>query len=444
LVLPEGTTYRVPVLAPEQEIEPDVLKKVEEFVKAGVTVVAPKPERTSGLSGYPDSDHELRAVCDRLWGEIDGKAVTENYYGKGRIVHGRDINKVLDGMGVKPDLAFSSPDGETALDYIHRTTGDAELYFVVNRHSRKGINDFEYRYLTELPDRFEQVECSFRVAGKIPQLWDPQTGEIKPVLTYREEKGRTVVPLHLAPEGSVFVVFTDGAPVRHVSGVEKNGQSLFPGNRQQAGENPLFRFKKEPDGWKMHVADPGVYIVQWSDGKKQTVKAGSRIRTIALTGDWNLQFDPEWGGPEMLVVDNLKSWTEFAEAGIKYYSGSAVYRKEFLLNRKDINGKRVLLNLGNLHDMAVVTLNGHRYPLSWTPPYELDVTGRLIAGENKLEIEITNLWPNRLIGDARLPESKRLTKTNINKFEAADAEKLLRVSGLLGPVQLKLIEQKKL
>jgi len=92
----------------------------------------------------------------------------------------------------------------------------------------------------------------------------------------------------------------------------------------------------------------------------------------------------------------------------------------------------------------VVTLNGHRFPLSWVPPYELDVTDHLVSGENKLNVEVINLWPNRLIGDGQLPANQRLTKTNINKFEAGDAEKLLRVSGLIGPVVLQLVDRKTL
>lgn len=442
LVLPDGMSYHVLVLAPEQAIDLDVLKKVEELVKAGATVIAPRPERTTGLTGYPESDRELKAITDRVWGKIDGEAITKNHYGKGRVVWGQDVNAVLAGMKVKPDFSFSSPDPETALDYIHRKTADTDLYFVVNRYARRGINDFQYRYLTSLPDRFEQVECRFRVTGKIPQLWNPQTGEIKPVLTYREEEGQTIVPLHLAPEGSVFVVFTEGTPGRHLAGIEKDGQPLFPDNGFEAKQFPCIDFSFDRDRWQMNVFEPGTYTLHWSDGKIQTVSAEQNVQSVPLTGGWNVHFDPKWGGPETVVMDELKSWTDFAEAGIKYYSGTAVYNKEFTFKKKDMKGKKVLLNLGNLHEMAVVTLNGHRFNLSWAPPYELDVTDYLINGANKLQVEVVNLWPNRLIGDSKLPEAERFTKTNINKFEADDAESLLRISGLLGPVQLQLIEQK--
>ncbi|MEN6456917.1 MAG: glycosylhydrolase-like jelly roll fold domain-containing protein, partial [Prolixibacteraceae bacterium] len=186
------------------------------------------------------------------------------------------------------------------------------------------------------------------------------------------------------------------------------------------------------------------YTLLWSDGQKQVVSMRTAARILPLEGSWEVHFDPKWGGPEMIVADELKSWTEFKEPGVKYYSGTAGYKKSFMLKKKEIKGKQVMLNLGNLHEMAAVTLNGHRFNLCWTPPFELDVTAYLADGENRLEIEITNLWPNRLIGDGKLPEDQRLTKTNINKFETAEAESLLRVSGLLGPVRLMLFEEIKL
>jgi hypothetical protein len=441
LVLPDGMSYHVLVLAPVQEIDLDVLKKVEELVKAGITVLAPRPKRTTGLSVWPEGDRELNAIAGRLWGKVNGKDITENRYGKGRVIWGQNINDILAGMGVQPDFSFRSPDQKTALDYIHRETSEADIYFVVNRYGRKGIDDFQYRYLTSLPDRFEQVECNFRVTGKIPQLWDPQTGEIRPILTYREENGGTIIPLHLAPEGSAFVVFAEGPPENHIIQIEKDGQSLFPKNQRMAKEYPLFGFWSGKAGWSMIVPEAGSYTLHWSDGKTEIIRSETGIRTIPVSGSWNIHFDPGWGGPETVVMNELKSWTDFKEPGIKYYSGTAVYKKSFAVKKKEIKGKKVLLNLGNLHEMAVVTLNGHRFPLNWTPPYELDVTGYLQKGNNRLEVEITNLWPNRLIGDGKLPEAERLTKTNINKFDAPDAEQYLRASGLLGPVQLQFVEQ---
>ena len=445
VVLPDGMSYRVLVLAPEQVIDLEILKKVEQLVKDGITVVASRPKEATGLTGYPESDREVAAIAGRLWGNIDGTTVTENHYGKGRVIWGQGINEVLYGMNIKPDFSFSSPDPETALDYIHRQTAGADLYYVVNRYARKGINDFKYRYLTSLPDRYEQVECKFRVTGKVPYLWDPVTGQIKPVLTYLDEGGQTTVPLHLAPEGSVFVVFKDVPGEDHLVKIEKNGTSFFPGNKFEAEAHPFIDFQHSGSEWMMTAFEPGNYTLHWSNGKVQTVLfASKKENKVPLKGAWTVHFDPKWGGPGSIIFHELKSWTDFTEAGIKYYSGKAVYEKNFDLERKDIRGERVLLNLGNLHEMAKVTLNGYAFPLSWEPPYELDVTDYVKSGNNKLEISVFNLWPNRLIGDGKLPEKDRFTRTNINKFNFPGSEKLLRESGLLGPVRIELVPEKKI
>ncbi|WP_423128394.1 glycosyl hydrolase [Gaoshiqia sp. Z1-71] len=436
IVLPDGMSYRILVLAPEQAIDLEVLKKVEELVHAGLTVITPRPKATTGLRGYPQSDKELAGVAARLWGNIDGENTTENRYGKGRVIWGQDVNEILAGMRVNPDLTFSSPDKETALDYIHRRTDSADIYFMVNRFARKGINDFEYRYLTDLPDRFEQVECKFRVTGKTPQLWNPQTGEVRPVAVYREEDGHTIVPLHLEPEGSVFVVFTDQLPENHIVKIEKDGKKLFPGNEFEAKAHPFITFEQSEGQWKATAFKPGNYSLFWSNGRIQTVKFNETAQVIPVAGSWNVHFDTEWGGPGTIVLDELKSWTELSEDGVRYYSGTAVYEKDFHLKKTILQGKKAMLSLGNLHEMAVVKLNGHRFNLNWAPPYEMDVTNYLKDGKNELEIEVTNLWPNRLIGDGKLPEQERLTKTNINKFDGPDAEKFLRESGLIGPVSL--------
>ena len=444
IVLPDGMQYSLLVLQPDQSIDLEVLKKIEELVKAGMTVLAPRPKETTGLNGYPNSDKELALIADRLWGKIDGKTITENIYGKGCVIWGRNVNDVLSEMEIKPDMMFSSYDKETKLDYIHRTTDRSDIYFVVNSYSRKGINDFQYRYLTDLPDRYEQVLCEFRVSGKTPQLWDPQTGEVKQVLTWYEEDGQTIVPLYMVPEGSVFVFFTDREQPEHIVKIEKNGELIFPENRLAATNRPAFEIEKKGNDWKFSAAEAGSYTLYWSNGKTSTVKIENDIETIPISGKWTVHFDPTWKGPETIVFDELKSWTDFKEEGIKYYSGSAVYEKSFDIKKDIRKDKKVILNLGNLHEMAVVTLNGHRFNLCWTPPYKLDVSDYLLDGTNKLEIEITNLWPNRLIGDGKLSPEKRITKTNINKFNGADANQYLRESGLLGPIELILSDYIKL
>jgi len=444
IVLPDGMSYRVLMLAPEKAIDINVLKKVESLVKAGITVISPRPVEVTGLTGFPGSDVELKAITGRLWGNIDGKNITENKVGKGRVIWGQNVSDVLAGMNVSPDFTFRSNQEKTALDYIHRTTNGGEIYFISNRFGRKGINDFEFRYLTSLPDRYEQVECTFRVSGKVPQLWDPKTGEMKEILTWREENGKTILPLHLGPEGSVFVVFKESAAQKHVTGIRKDGKDLFPGNQFETKETPFIDVYKRGGKNFSAVYEPGTYNLKWSDGRDEVVKGEKTHITTELSGRWDLHFDPKWGGPENIEINELKSWIKFEEPGIKYYSGTARYDKSFSLSAEDIKGNMLVLDLGNVLEMASVKINGHQMPVVWSVPFRFDITSYVKAGTNDLEVEVVNMWPNRLIGDGKLPASQRLTKTNIIKFNGTDADKYIRESGLLGPVIIRLVKRQQL
>ncbi|HVV07613.1 MAG TPA: glycosyl hydrolase [Puia sp.] len=398
VVFPDGMRYRLLVLPDENAIDLSVLRKLETMVKEGLTIIAPRPVKATSLTGYPASDKEINAIAARMWGPIDGVTITENKYGKGRVVFGKDVNAVLKELSVLSDFSFTSTQAGTALDYIHRTGKGMDIYFVVNRLGRKGINDFEYRYDPSLPDRREQVECAFRVKDRTPELWDPITGRIREVTVWREENGRTYIPLYFEPEGSVFIVFRKKTPPAHVIALKKDGRSIFPGNVMSDEPNIV----------------------------------------LPITGEWQIRFDTAWGGPAQIRVDTLQSWTAFADTGVKYYSGTAVYSKRFTVSGSSLKGARVALDLGNVLEMASITVNGHKMAVRWCAPYRWDVTSYLHAGGNQLEVEVVNLWPNRLIGDSRLSPERRRTRTNIKKFDEADSEKYLRQSGLLGPVTLQI------
>ena len=439
VVLPDQMSYRVLVLPSENAIDLEVLRKVESLVKAGLTIIAPRPIKATSLTNYPENDKEVKAIASRMWGSIDSITITENHYGKGRVIWGKDVNTVLAEMNVKPDLEFTGTQASTALDYIHRTSDDMDIYFVINRFGRKGINDFVYRYLTTLPDRYEQVVCKFRVTGMIPELWDPMTGKTKQILTYKEENGQTIIPLYLEPEGSQFIVFRKAGKAPHITKIEKDGKMLFPNNQFKDDDKKNIEVVKSGGNVSTTLFEPGDYTMTWSDGKTQKSSLKSENATLALSGKWDVHFDTKWGGPDHVQTDALKSWTLSEEKGIKYYSGTAVYKKSFSVSATNLSDTKVMLDLGNVLEMASITINGNKMAVRWSAPFQFDITGYVKQGDNQLEVEVVNLWPNRLIGDSKLPVEKRLTKTNIMKYEGADSEKLLRESGLLGPVNITFI-----
>lgn len=445
IVLPDGMSYKVLVLPPYAQIDLDVMKKIEKLVKEGMVLIGEPPVRTTGLGHYPEGDKELREIVRRLWlgGWVDGVNRTENIYGKGRVIRGQDINSVLASMSVLPDFSYVSNDSGTVLDYIHRATEEQDIYFIANRYAYEGVDDYFYRYMPcRIPDRYEKVECRFRVSGKIPEIWNPHTGEISAVLTYREEGGFTYIPLELAPEGSVFVVFSEpDMPQDHIVAVEKETCDVFPVS-MDSGRYPDVDFVTGADGGVYaDIYRPGSYKAYWKSGNVSSFSSENIPFKMQLRAPWTVTFDPEWGPSDPIVFDSLKSWTEFQDPQVRYFSGTAIYRNSFYLDRKQIKEKKIILDLGNVQDLAVVRVNGHEFPVSWYAPYSVDMTGYVVPGENELEISVVNLWPNRLIGDGKLDQSDRKTHSNVKKFDAPDAENHLRISGLLGPVEISIYDR---
>ncbi|MEP6748216.1 MAG: glycosyl hydrolase [Bacteroidota bacterium] len=436
IVFPDGMRYRLLVLPQETNIDINVLRKVEMLVKAGLTVIAPRPVKATGLSGYPATDKEVNDIAARMWGPVNGTTIKENNYGKGKVIFGKDVAAVLEEMKIKPDLEFTSTRENTALDYIHRTGDGMDIYFLTNRFGRKGINDLEFRYLTSLPDRYEQVECKFRVTGMVPELWNPLTGQSKEIVTYREENGQTIIPLNFEPDGSQFIVFRKATQSPHIIKIEKDGKLFFPGNSfKGSGQPPIVNYRIAGK-LSTEIFEAGDYTMTWSDGKTTKKNLAHQNTIVPLSGKWTINFDTVWGGPAHVQIDSLKSWTDFDDSGIKYYSGKAVYKKTFPIHPANIKNVKTILDLGDVLEMASISINGKKMPVKWSAPFQFDITNYIKPGNNLLEVEVVNLWPNRLIGDGKLPRGKRRTKTNIMKFDGPDAEKMLRPSGLLGPVKM--------
>jgi hypothetical protein len=209
IVLPDGLSYRVLILPEDKRLNLEVLRKLRDVVKEGVALVGPKPEANPGLSGYPASDAELRQIADEVWGDLNGATVTERSYGKGRVFWGLPLATVLDKLGIKPDCITTSRSGDAPINFIHRRTEDAEIYFVANRRRRA-----------------EGIVCTFRVKDKQPELWNPETGDISTLNIYDKSEAGIRVPLQLNPAQSVFVVFRSPATTRHFHSIAKDNKPI--------------------------------------------------------------------------------------------------------------------------------------------------------------------------------------------------------------------------
>jgi hypothetical protein len=277
--------------------------------------------------------------------------------------------------------------------YGHRRTAEREIYFVANR--------------TDAPVK---ADCRFRVATGNPELWNPVTGGMRPLSQFERQAGTTTVPLEFAPFQSFFIVFDTRSPESRVRS---------PTDKQNF---PAFTTAQE------------------------------------LSGPWKVAFDPKWGGPVKPVVFNdLTDWTAHSDPGIKYYSGIATYRQVFNLTESQIPNlkSKIHLSLGTVHDMARVKLNGKDLGVVWCAPWSVEITGALKTGENQLEIEVVNRWPNRMIGDKQPADANARTVKSPDGFLGGEAFKTGRYtfcthdpygagspllpSGLLGPVTIQTV-----
>lgn len=371
IVLPDGMSYRILVL-PESGIVPiEVAEKILALVEQGATVVGTRFTCTPGLQNYPESEQTLIKITEKLWGK--GEGTVDRIVGKGRVVYGKGVAEVLKSLSVERDFAYLNED--QIPDY---GIWPVKIDFI---HRQDGAS--EIYFLINRRNTTETIDARFRVNGKIPEFWNPVDGSVTPAKAYSMNGSTTTVPMQLAPHQGIFVVF------------------------------------REPT------------TLTRQDGKNYINTAVAKT----LDGSWQLQFDPEWGGPVSPVVyQQLEDLTQSDVPGIKHYAGTVKYSKEF-----DIQGTgkdKLFLDLGVVHNIASIKLNGHDLGTVWCAPWRLDITSFCKTEGNILEIEITNTWWNRLVYDASLPVEQRLTKTN----HGLSPRHSLLPAGLVGPVSIEIPE----
>ncbi len=452
IVLPDGKSYALFALSADKQMHLPLLRKIETLVGEGMVLVGNPPRRPFGLGGYPESDREFAAIVKRLWGAAEGAAPAVKRHGRGRVFSGQPVDQVLKALKIGPDLAWRPAKG-VELEYIHHCSADGEVdvYYVINKWARHGIDDLDYRYLPTLPDRFIHVTCSFRVDGaRVVERWDPVRGTITPVQVVESKDGYHHLPVALEPEGGAFYVFRKAKAVERIVRIARDGTALNEGNTPlEVSLSGVY----VRDG-ALEVLEKGRYEVTFADGKARRIDHPATIDSITIQGPWRVDFleRPQLGKPFSSTYDTLQSWTESADRAEKYYSGTVRYTRSFTLDLAATAADgRAYLDLGFVGDIATVRLNGREVGVLWKAPYAADITGCLKPGENVLEVEVTNQWVNRLVGDLKLPPAERKTYTNVldgppnprkdprspQRLGEPDADRYLRVSGLLGPVTIR-------
>jgi len=355
-----GMNYRLLALDPySKHMSLPVLRGIYKLVEQGAVVAGGKPTDTPSLA---DDAAEFKKLSDELFG--DGTGV--HSVGKGKVYAGQNAEAALKALSVAPDFEHTQPQSDTRILFVHRKLADADIYFLDNRN-----------------DRDETVDASFRVTGRTPELWYAETGKSGPS-SYRIADGRTTVPLHLEPWGTVFVVFRKPA-------------------------------------------------------KAESLSLPKPVETELTTveGPWNVSFQPGRGAPASVTLDKLISWSDSQDKGVKYFSGAGTYTKTIQASADWFkNRARLWIDLGEVKNLAEVTVNGKSLGVLWHAPYRMDLTSALKPGANQVTIKVINAWVNRLIGDQQPDATTKYTFADVKPYKANSP---LLPSGLLGPVKLERV-----
>ncbi|MBS1804508.1 MAG: glycoside hydrolase [Acidobacteria bacterium] len=303
------------------------------------------------------------------------KRLNDELFGDGTGMKAVGKGKVYAGQNAEAALKAAS----VAPDFSYgKPATDSEVLFV---HRKLAAGDIYF--VDNRSDRGTNIDAQFRVTGKAPELWYSETGKVSPA-SYAIADGHTTVPLHLEPWGTVFVVFR--TPTKAAS---------------------------------------------------KTLPKAADTTLATLDGTWELSFQPDRGAPASLKMEKLISWSDSTDVGVKYFSGTGTYsRKIDAPSSWFASGSKLLIDLGDVKNLAEVTVNGKSLGIVWHTPYRVDVTGALKPGSNDLSIKVVNAWVNRLIGDQQPDAKVKYTFATIKPYRATSS---LQASGLLGPV--KVIQQ---
>jgi hypothetical protein len=385
---PVGVSHSANMAYPEDWVDPlngyaydtynkDALLRLAKIKNGGINFSGDNYYKLLVLPGSTKMDpdglmsNEVSHTLQKLVSQGAKVILKDNYKnfeiksGGGNVLQGPFTANSFEGLGIEKDFIANDADGKkvSGIAWTHRRAPGLDIYFISNQNEETKIFD-----------------VSLRVSGRLPELWDAVTGDIRSATTWKMEKGRTVLPVKLEANGSVFVVLQKPV-VNKTNDLRKNG-----------------------------------------DEKKTLMSIGK---------SWTVSFDANYGGPLSPVKFNtLTDWSKDPDTLIKYYSGTATYSNSFNWN----GNNKAWLDVGKVSNIAEIIVNGINCGIAWTPPYEVDISKAIRKGNNNLVIKVTNTWANRIIGDHRLPVEKRITNTNAPY--RLEGRPLLE-AGLMGPVVIK-------
>jgi len=395
IVFPGGAAYELMALPIYETMTPTLLGKISELIAQGATVVGNPPLRSPSLSNYPACDVQIRALAEKIWGKSAlPETLTHKKYGLGTIIWGRPILTAQDKLYPNYELTARILKSKGIMEDF---TADAPI-----RYTHRTSANWDIYFISNTSNKTVSADARFRSTKGSPELWNAINGKTSQIRQFKAQNGITQIAVKLDAYESAFIVLS------------------------------------KENTW---AADP-------------TALAPSENILQTLNGTWKINFDEKWGGPKEITTNSLFDWSKSAVDGIKHYSGTATYHQSFEFTSE--RQQHVYLDLGEVKNIARIRLNGKEVGTLWTTPWRLDISGFLKKGKNDLEIEVINLWANRLIGDEEKPDdgivgdqwpewllkgqprtSGRYTFTTIRQYKA---DSPLLPSGLIGPVKIVLYE----
>lgn len=386
-VLPNGMTYPLLVMPANKNMSIGVLLQVEKLLASGGTIISPKPNRTPSLEGGKKEDEQLQELSNKMWGNCDGKSQTENSYGNGKLYWGKSLEDICVEKRIAPDFSYKVLGNEkfgslfysgSGVEFIHRQLNTSDIYFISNQHNKS-----------------KTIEATFRVNSMLPELWNPENGrtEIASEFT-KTQDGRMKVTLRLEQSGSVFVIFRKPlTSEKGIVSVTKNGEAAY------------VSIRRENDKFILNTTEAGEYNLKTNDGESKKLSIKEVPSPISFIGPWKVSFPLESGAPNHIEMSSLTSLTENSIPQIKYFSGTAIYEIKMNVPSKMMaKGQTLKLDLGDVQVISEVFLNGKSVGVLWKPPYTVDVSGIIQAGNNTFSIKVANQWVNRIIGDRGFPD----------------------------------------
>ena len=418
LQLNEKGNYSLLCLSEYPFMNYETLQQIGTMVDKGAIVVGPKPLYQLNLTDIKKNKMAFNILADKIWGKIDGKNITDNRFGEGKVFWGIAIAEILNKIKLAPDFATNQSE-QNIFQFIHKKLGDFDVYFVANQ-----LNDTINR------------ECLFRIEGKTPEVWNPENGTILKPAAFVQEKEQVRIPVSFKPYESKFFVFASGLPRDYITKITKEGIQLFPSFPGYSGKVvPLVYYENNFITASPEIA--GEYIYYSKNGNPYPCKTLQKTERIITDFKGSVSFKAEYSSAiEPVEIKKLKSLTEFKNPDIRYFAGNATYTISFDAPANFSESKdSLLLNIGDFGVVAEVWLNGNQLGKIWKPFTDQNITG-LLKNKNELVVKVANVYRNRFIGDFIQYGKVQNLWTSAPIVNILNKDKPLLSSGLIGPLRL--------